>query len=328
MKKTPFRPRILIAEPIVESAIDKLRKIGEVTVAKRGDLTSEKSLSEALQDKDAFLSMLSNSVGKSVLKKTKRLKIIANYAVGYNNIDVSAAKKLGIRVANTPDVLTDATADLAIGLMLTVARNFPAAESYLRNGKFNGWDPLGFQGIELSHSTVGIIGMGRIGQAFAKRARAFGVKILYHNRNKVSKKIEHELNAVFEPDVERLITSVDILSLHCPLNEDTHHLLNRKRIGLLQKHAVIVNTARGAIIEEAALADALAAHEIAGAGLDVYENEPAVHPRLLNAPNCILLPHIGSATFHARKEMGNLAAGAIIGILQKKDESDIQNLIV
>ncbi len=328
MANTPNRPKILIAEPVPEIAINKLQERGEVTVAGRGNLNTEEKLINALHDKDAFLSMLSNRVTRSVLTKSKQLKIVANYAVGYNNIDTSAAAELGIRVANTPDVLTDATADLAIGLMIAAARKFPAAESYLRDGQFTGWEPLGFRGTELSQSVTGIIGMGRIGQAFAKRAGSFGTRIIYHNRNRVSRKTEEKLNAVYEPDLEKLLARADILSLHCPLTDETHHLLNRKRLALMQKHAIIVNTARGAVIEEKALADALVSKKIAGAGLDVYENEPSVHPGLLEAPNCILLPHIGSATFYARKKMAELAANAIIGVLQNRDKSEIPNLIV
>ncbi len=328
MTQTADRPKILIAEPIPDIAIDKLREAGRVTVAERGDLNTEKKLIKAMRDTDAFLSMLSNKVTKSVLEESKQLKIVANYAVGYNNIDITEASELGIRVANTPDVLTDATADLAIGLMIAAARKFPSAESNLREGEFTGWEPLGFRGIELSESVIGIIGMGRIGQAFAKRAGAFGAEIIYHNRNRVPRQTEKKLNAVYEQDLDRLLSRVDILSLHCPLTVDTHHLLNRKRLSLMQNHAIIVNTARGAVIEEEALADALTSQKIAGAGLDVYENEPSVHPDLLAAPNCILLPHIGSATFYARKKMAELAADAIIGVLQNRDESEIPNLIV
>lgn len=328
MTNTSYRPKILIAEPIPDLAIDKLQERGEVTVAGRGNLNNEEELIKALHDKDAFLSMLSNRVTKSVLKESKHLKIVANFAVGYNNIDISAAAELGIRVANTPDVLTDATADLATGLMIAAARKFPAAETYLRDGQFKGWEPLGFRGVELSQSITGIIGMGRIGQAFAKRAGAFGTRIIYHNRNRVPLKTEEKLNAVYEPDLEKLLARVDVLSLHCPLTDETHHLLNRKRLAFMQKHAVIVNTARGAVIEEEALAEALRNHKIGGAGLDVYENEPSLHPDLLAAPNCILLPHIGSATFYARNKMAELAADAIIGVLQNRVDSEIPNLII
>ncbi|MGF1671107.1 MAG: 2-hydroxyacid dehydrogenase [Balneolaceae bacterium] len=323
----PGNKNILIAEPIVESAIEKLREIGNVTVARRGELKSEKDLSKALINVDAFLSMLSNNVTKTVLKNAPRLKIVANHAVGIDNIDIKTAKKLGIRVSNTPDVLTDATADLALALMLAAARKFPAAENYLRNGKFHGWEPLGFLGTEISASTVGIVGMGRIGQAFARRVKAFGAKIIYHNRNRVPEKTEALLGAVYEPDLDKMLSEVDILSLHCPMNDETHHLINRKRLALLKNDSVIINTARGAIIDEEALAHSLHNHQIGGAGLDVYENEPEIHPGLLNAPNCILLPHIGSATHHTRKKMGELAANSIIGVLQNKPDTDIPNLV-
>ena len=323
---SPFK--ISVSEPIDDDAINLLKKKGEVTVFERGELKDRSKLVRVLKETDAFLSMLSDKLDREVLSQVKNLSIIANYAVGYNNIDTEAAKELGIHVANTPDVLTDATADLAVGLMIASARKFPAAEKYLREGKFDGWDPLGFRGIEISESAVGIVGMGRIGFAFAKRVKEFGAKIFYHNRKRTAPETEQMVSAVFVPDLDVMLSECDIISLHCPLTESTRHMINRKNIGLMKSHSVIINTARGPVVDEESLAEALHDGRIGGAGLDVYEEEPKIHPKLLSAPNCILLPHIGSATWHARKKMGYLAAEAIIGILEQKPPEEIPNLIV
>lgn len=323
---SPFK--IAVSEPIDDDAIKLLQKKGEVTVFKRGELKNRNKLIRVLKQSDAFLSMLSDKLDGEILSQAKNLIVIANYAVGYNNIDTEAAKKLGIHVANTPDVLTNATADLAVGLMIALARRFPAAEKYLREGKFNGWDPLGFRGIEISESSVGIIGMGRIGFAFANRVREFGAKIFYHNRKRVASETEEMVSAAYVPELEVMLSECDIISLHCPLTESTRHLINRDNIQRLKPHAILINTARGPVVDEEALAEALHKGNVGGAGFDVYEKEPEIHPKLLSAPNCILLPHIGSATWHARKKMGFLAAEAIINILDQKPREEIPNLIV
>jgi glyoxylate reductase len=319
--------RVLVTEPIVDDAIHKLEKHFDVTVGNRGEFDEEQRLMKAAAEFDAILTMLSNPVTENVLAtgKKNRLRIVANYAVGFNNIDTDAAARLGIHISNTPDVLTESTAEIALSLLLSTARRTREAERYLRNGKFKGWEPNGFIGIELYGSTVGIVGLGRIGQAFARRAKACGMKILYYGRNKVDSEIENELDATYYSSLHDILSDVDALSIHCPLTEDTHHLIGSEELSLLPSHAVIVNTARGPIIDESALAEALHQSSIGGAGLDVFENEPEVHPRLLEAPNTVLLPHIGSATNKSRIAMGNLAADAIISIL---NGNSAPNLVV
>jgi len=271
--------------------------------------------------------MLSNPITKKVLEAAHKLKIVANFAVGYNNIDVETAKTLGIKVANTPDVLTEACGDFAMGLLMAVTRRFNEAEQYLREGNFTGWEPLGFLGMELRGKTLGIVGMGRIGQAFAYRARAFGMNIAYHNRSRVSPQIEDSLNAKFVSTIEELAKISDVLSLNCPLTNETHHLVNENLLKLMPTHSILINISRGPVVDEAALAYALQNKIIAGAGIDVFEKEPKVHPDLLKAPNCVLLPHIASATFETREAIGMLASKAIVSVLKGEHDRNIPNLI-
>lgn len=319
--------RVLITEPIVDSVIQRLRNKFRVDVGKRGDFNDEQQLIDVMPDYDALLPMLSNPITKEVIEAGSKLKVIANHAVGYNNIDLDAARKHHVKVANTPDVLTESSADCTMALLLATARKICDAQQYLRDGAFNGWEPLGFLGLELNGSTIGIVGMGRIGTAVARRAKAFGMNIAYHNRAPVDKEVEKELDATYIESLEKLALESDILSLHCPLTDDTHHLINAEILDLLADHAIIINTSRGAVIDEKALAEALHNNAIAGAGLDVFEEEPKVHPRLLSAPNCVMTPHIASATHHSRKAIGMLAADAIIGVLEGKEDSRIPNLI-
>ncbi|WP_421772887.1 2-hydroxyacid dehydrogenase [Gracilimonas sp.] len=320
-------PKILITEPIPDDVIDYLKNFASVTVGNKGTYQSEETLIRDIPEYDGLLCMLSTPVTEEVLSAGKNLKIVANFAVGYDNIDVEAAHNLGIKTANTPDVLTEACGDYAMGLLLALSRKFKDAEQYLRDGNFTGWEPLGFLGMELRDRTLGIIGMGRIGQAFAHRARAFGMKIIYNNRSRVDEQKEQELEAEFISDHKELAQRADVLSLNCPLTEETHHLVDKELLDLMPEHALLVNISRGAVIDEAALAQSLHQNQIAGAALDVFEEEPKVHPDLLSAPNTLLLPHIASATHRTRKDIGMLAAEAITSVLEGKPDNEIPNLI-
>ncbi len=321
------KPRILITEPIPKTVISYLEEFGEVVVGKKGQFNSEDELLDELNKYDALLCMLSTPVTEQVLQSAPNLKVVANFAVGYNNIDIKAASALNIKVANTPDVLTEACGDFAMALLMATTRSFYQAETYLRNGNFNGWEPLGFLGMELRGKTLGIIGMGRIGQAFAHRAKAFGMNIVYHNRSKLPNETEKELNCSFISTVEELARQSDVLSLNCPLTPETHHLVDKEILSIMPKHAILINISRGPVVDEEALAEALHAGEIAGAGLDVFEHEPEVHPQLLTAPNCTMLPHIASATFETREAIGMLAASAIKKVLEGVSDSEISNLV-
>ncbi len=320
-------PSLLITEPIPEKVINFLEQHAKVTVGPKGYYSNEEHLKQDIIKFDALLCMLSTPVTKNVLTAATNLRIVANFAVGYNNIDVSSAHKLGIKVANTPDVLTEACGDFAMALLMAVTRQFNAAESYLRNGKFKGWEPLGFLGMELRGKTLGIVGMGRIEQAFAERAQAFGMKIAYHNRRKISYDTAQKVDAQYISSLEELAAISDVLSLNCPLTPETHHLIDAPIFELMPKHSILINISRGPVVNEKALAKALQDHQIAGAGIDVFEEEPKVHPDLLSAPNCTLLPHIASATFETREQIGMLAANAIVSVLNNKPIHLIPNLI-
>jgi glyoxylate reductase len=233
-----------------------------------------------------------------------QLRLIANFGVGFNHIDIAAAARRNIAVSNTPGVLTDATADIAMTLMLMVTRRALEGAKVLESGRFTGWCPTWMMGVGLRGRKLGIVGMGRIGEAVARRSRGFGLEIHYHNRTRVPLAVEQELNATYWPELDAMLPAMDIVSINCPYNANTYHLFSAARLGRLKPAAFLINTARGEIVDEAALADALSDGRIAGAGLDVFEREPQVHPKLLGLPNAVLLPHLGSSTIEARTGMG------------------------
>lgn len=266
---------------------------------------------------DGILCLLSNKFDAQKIDKFNRLKILSNYAVGYNNIDVEYARKKGIWVTNTPDVLTEATADIAISLMLMCARNLVQAIDYMKQGKFNGWEPYLFLGKELFGKSFGIIGAGRIGIAVAKRAKSFGMKINYFSRKK-NEKFENTYDANYLA-LEDLLEKSDVISLHIPLTKETFHLLDREKLELMKSDAIIINTARGEVIDEKYLIKMLKEKRIYAAGFDVYYNEPNINEELFKLNNVVLLPHIGSATIETRTKMGEIAAKNIINVLSGKN---------
>ncbi len=235
----------------------------------------------------------------------EQLKMIANFGAGVDHIDVEAAVGRGIIVTNTPGVLTEDTADLAMSLILAVSRRIVEGAEVVAEGRFTGWTPTWMTGRKLWGKRLGIVGMGRIGQALARRARAFGMQVHYHNRKPVPDLIAEDLGATWWDDLDQMLARMDVISLNCPATKETHHLLSAERLARLQPHAIVVNTARGELIDEAALAEAVRERRLYGVGLDVFENEPAVHPGLLGQPNVVLLPHLGSATLEARQDMGD-----------------------
>jgi glyoxylate reductase len=262
-------------------------------------------LLEAVQNCDVLVPTVTDSIDAEVIAAAgPRLKLIANFGVGVDHIDLKAARAKKILVTNTPDVLTEDTADITMALLLSVARRFAEGERRVRSGAWEGWSPTAMLGHRVWGKRLGIIGMGRIGQAVARRANGFGIAVHYHNRSPVAESIENELQASYWADLDDMLQHMDIISLNAPATQETHYILNRERLAKLQPHALVINTARGDLIDEEALADALIAGKIAGAGLDVYEHEPRVTPRLLDLNNVVLLPHLGSATFEGRVEMG------------------------
>jgi glyoxylate reductase len=232
------------------------------------------------------------------------LKMFANFGAGVNHIDLAAAKARGILVTNTPGVFTEDTADLTMALILNVPRRLGEGHRLMRSGEWKGWTPTGMLGHRIGGKTLGIIGFGRIGEAVAIRARAFGLNILYNKRHRLPASIEEELGVTFEPDLDRLVGKSDIITLHCPLTPETDRLMSRERIGLMKRDAYLINSSRGELVDDDALIEALTRGRIAGAGLDVYNHEPAIDPRFLSIPNVVLLPHLGSATLEGREASG------------------------
>ena len=258
-------------------------------------------------DKDGLLCTVGDRIDDELLEKAPNLKIAANYGVGYDNIDLAAATARGIWVTNTPGVLTDATADLTFGLILAVARRIVEGEAMVRAGKWKFWAPSFFLGSQVSGKTLGIIGLGQIGKAVARRALGFNMPILYHNRHRIDEKEERELNATYA-DLKTLLSQADFVSLHVTLTEKTRHLIGAPELDYMKPTAYLINASRGPVVDEEALVEALRAKRIAGAGLDVYEKEPALTPGLSDLGNVVLAPHIGSATLETRTAMARLAA--------------------
>ncbi len=279
---------------------------------------SKEEIIKGARDASALISLLSDRIDSEVISSLPKLKVIANYAVGYNNIDIEEAKRRKIRVTNTPGALTDATADLTMALLLATSRRIVEGDRLVREHKFEGWKPGLLKGPALKGKILGIVGMGRIGKAVAGRAKAFGMNILYHNRKPLLQSEEEEL-CVKHVSLEELLKSSDFISLHVPLMGETYHLLNEKRLSLLKPEAIIINTSRGAVIDEKALIKALKDGKIAGAGLDVYEEEPFVPQELIDLPNVVLLPHLGSATNEARREMAIMVGRNVAAVLEGKE---------
>lgn len=314
--------KVVISRPIPGAALELLKQAGHEVNALAANRTDEE-FQAALANADGVIPLLSDTLDARVIRQAGRLRAIANYAVGFNNIDLQAATGAGIVVTNTPDVLTDATADTAIILMLMAMRRVRESEELLRAGRFTGWKPDVLLGLDLAGKNLGILGMGRIGQAVARRAEAFGMKILYHTRSGAKPEMPYP-----HVSFETLLMESDVLSLHVPLTDITRHLIGKTELSRMKKTAVVINTARGPIIDEAALAAALHDGTIFAAGLDVYEREPEVHSGLLTASNAVLLPHIGSQTIETRSAMGAMAAKALIEALAGKRPALTVNPVV
>jgi glyoxylate reductase len=263
------------------------------------------ALIAAVRSADVLVPTVTDRITAEVIDAARpQLRLIANFGVGFNHIDVATAARRDIAVTNTPGVLTDATADIAMTLMLMVTRRALEGAKVLESGRFTGWCPTWLMGVGLRGRKLGIVGLGRIGEAVARRSRGFGLEIHYHNRTRVPVAVEEELDATYWPELDAMLPAMDIVSINCPYNASTYHLFSAERLGRLKPATYLINTARGEIVDEAALADALSAGRLAGAALDVFEREPQVHSKLLGLPNAVLLPHLGSSTIEARTGMG------------------------
>ncbi|MGD9031832.1 MAG: D-glycerate dehydrogenase [Desulfobacteraceae bacterium] len=272
-------------------------------------------LLKGVKNKEGLLCTITDQIDRELLDKASRLRMIANYGVGYNNIDLKAASAKGIPVSNTPGVLTDATADITFALILATARRVVEGDKRNREGEFKFWAPLHFLGREVSGKTLGIIGLGRIGKAVVRRARGFEMRVLYHNRHPMEASQEKQLGVQYV-DLKRLLTEADFVSLHVPLTDQTHHLIGPHELDLMKPSAYLINASRGPVVDEKALVEALKNGKIAGAGLDVYEEEPDLAPGLTDLDNVTLLPHVGSATLETRTKMAQLAADNLLAGLR------------
>lgn len=309
-------PRILVTQKIPDAAYSLLEAIGTVERNEiEGDIWSYDELLQRGPGHEYIYSLLTDTIDARFLEAcaaaTPRLRMVANMAVGYNNIDVAAATRLGIAVSNTPGVLSATTADLAFALLLAVARRIPESERFLRAGKFTGWGPLLFCGADIHHATLGLIGAGRIGRLVARRALGFDMTVLYHNRTRMTEEDEGFYGARYV-SLDELLQRSDFVSIHVPYNQTTHHLIGERELRVMKPTAFLINTARGPVVDEKALVKALQESKIAGAGLDVFENEPAVEPALLEMENVVLLPHIASASLQTRTRMATMACDNII----------------
>jgi glyoxylate reductase len=308
------KPTVYITRRIPEAAVRMLSTQCEIEVNQADRSLTKEELLAKVRGKNAVMTMLSDTIDAAVLDAAgPQCMVIANYAVGFNNIDIPAATERGIFATNTPDVLTDATADMAWALLFAVARRVVEGDRFTRAGKFKGWEPLMMLGMEVTGKTIGIIGAGRIGQAFAKRAQGFSMKILY-TANKPKPEFEAQTGATFT-DRDTLLRESDFVSLHVPLTPSTRHLIGGREFRLMKKTAILINTARGPVVDEQALVQALREKRIWGAGLDVFEREPQLEPGLAELENVVIPPHLGSATIETRDRMGGLAAKNILSAL-------------
>lgn len=308
-------PRIAVTGRIPDAGFELLHEAGDVVAWDSLDVPTVNEVHEMVAGAEAVLTLLTTKVDDAFLDAAgPQLKVVANVAVGYNNIDVAACARRGVVCTNTPGVLTEATADIAMALVLMSTRRLGEGERVIRSNTPWQWGMFYMLGSGIQGRRLGIVGMGDIGQALARRARAFGMTIAYSNRKPVAPSIETELGAEFM-SMDELLTTSDVVSINCPYSPTTHHLISSRELGMMKSSAHLVNTARGPIVDEAALVEALRTGEIAGAGLDVFEAEPTVHPGLLECENAVLVPHLGSATVETRSAMARLAAHNAVNVL-------------
>ena len=317
-----MKPKVLLTHPLLKEAMDYLAEHTNLELATSQDFLPHSELVQKIKDKEGLLCFLSDTIDQEVLDHAPALRAISNCAVGVNNIDLKLARSRGIIVTNTPNILTEPTADLTMALILATTRRIVEADEFCRQGRFQGWRIDLFLGQGLQGKTLGIIGFGQIGQAVARRAQAFGLKIIYYNRHRLSPDKEATLKAEYR-QLDALLAEADIVSIHASLNPDSDHLITRDRLALMKKSAVLINVARGAIVDEKALAEALKTGQLWAAGLDVYEHEPQIEPDLLSLKNVVLLPHMGSATYETRLQMSLLAVNNLLEALAGKTPANL-----
>ncbi len=299
------KPIVVVTRKLPDAIETRMMELFDVRLNLEDTPMSAADLAEAVKTADVLVPTVTDRIDAKILSQAApNLRLIANYGAGVDHIDLASARQRGITITNTPDVLTEDTADMTMALLLAVPRRLTEGERSLRSGDWPGWSPTWMLGHRIYGKRLGIIGMGRIGQAVARRARGFGLSIHYHNRRQVPEAVENDLEATYWESLDQMLARMDFVSVNCPHTPATYHLLSARRLKLLQDNAVIINTARGEIIDENALTRMLSNGEIAGAGLDVFEHEPAVNPKLVALDNVVLLPHMGSATHEGRNDMG------------------------
>lgn len=318
------KPKVYVTRRLPQRALDLISLQCEMKVNPLDQVLTREELLEEVKGIDGLLCLLTDRIDRELLDVNKKLKVISNYAVGYNNIDLEECTKRKILVSNTPGVLTETTADMAFTLLMASARRLTEAERFLRGGHFKGWGPMLFLGEDIYGKTIGIIGLGRIGQAVAKRARGFNMKILYCDTKPRGVLEERELGLSYRP-LEALLKESDFVTIHLPLVPETHHLLSTKEFKIMKKTAHLINTARGPIVHEKALVQALKEGEIAGAALDVFEREPVLEEGLLESQKVILVPHIASATIATRTKMALMAAENLLSALKGEPMQNLLN---
>ena len=305
MSSLKRKPLVVVTRRLPDVVETRMRELFDTRLNHDDAPLSQEALAAAIREADVLVPTVTDEIGAGLLAQAgPNLRLIANFGNGVDHIDVAGALERGITVTNTPGVLTEDTADLTMALIVSVPRRLAEGEKLVRSGEWAGWSPSGMLGHRIGGKTLGIVGMGRIGQAVAARARAFGLAIHYHNRHRLPAVLEAQLGATWHADLDDLLAVADIVTVHTPLNADSRMLIDRRRIGLMRPHVFLINASRGGIVDEEALVDALEQGRLAGAGLDVWEHEPRIDPRLLALPNVVMTPHMGSATYESRVASG------------------------
>jgi glyoxylate reductase len=300
-----LKPLVVVTRKLPDVIETRMMELFDVRLNLDDHPLTQAELIEAVKIADVLVPTVTDRIDSAVLAQAgDKLRLIASFGTGVDHIDLASARQRGITVTNTPGVLTEDTADMTMALVLAVARRVSEGERLIRSGNWQGWGPMSMLGHRIYGKRIGIIGMGRIGTALARRAKGFGLSVHYHNRRRVAAAVEKELEATYWESLDQMLSRMDIISINCPHTPATYHLLSARRLKLMQKHAYLVNTSRGEVVDENALTRMLEKQEMAGAGLDVFEHEPSVNPKLLRLDNVVLLPHMGSATIEGRVDMG------------------------
>jgi glyoxylate reductase len=316
--------KVYVTRPVFDETIERLKRDVDVEANPEDRILSKAELTEKLRDKDGALTLLTDAVDLEVLQAAAKLKVVANFAVGFNNVAIESASKLGIAVTNTPGVLTETTADFAWTLLMAAARRVVEGDNFARAGKFKAWGPKMFLGYDVYGKTLGLIGLGRIGQAVARRAAGFNMRVVFYDSEPIPEHVTKDLGVTRLP-LDEVLRISDFISLHVPLFPETHHLLNDRTFALMKPTCIVINTSRGPVVDEKALARAVKDRRIAGAGLDVFEREPDIEPALLEMEKVVLAPHIASASHETRLKMCMMAADNLLAVLKGQRPPNLVN---